>query len=47
MMEWTLDLNERTHKMHSSHRDINVIDGEFIQSVIRKSIGVKHMFEEV
>ena len=46
-MEWTLDVNERVHKMYSSHQDRNFIDGELIQNVIHKSIGVKHEFEEV
>ena len=46
-MEWTLYLNEKTHNRYSSHRDMNGIDGEFIQIVIHESIGVKHEFGEV
>ena len=46
-MEWSLELNEKIRKQYSSHRDVNIIDGKFLQTVILESIGVKHECDEV
>ena len=39
--EWSFDKIEKMNKVYRSHRDVNIIDGVFINEVIRDCIGIK------
>ena len=44
-MDWTYETNEKIHKLYRSHRDMNAIDGVYIEKVIRESVGVDNSFQ--
>ena len=39
--EWSYEKNEKLQKVYRSHRDMNTIDGLFIECVLSDSIGIK------
>ena len=41
LIVWSSDYNEKIHTNGSSHWDTNIIDGPYIERVMRESIGVK------
>ena len=40
-IEKSFEQNKTLHKLYHSHRDMNIIDGTFIERVMRETIGVK------
>ena len=42
VLDWSFDHNEKIHKQYTSHRDVNTIDEQFIERVIRESTGIKY-----
>ena len=40
---WLFEENEIMHKNYKSHRDTNVIDGAFIEQVMRECICIKEI----
>ena len=41
LIVWSYDYNETIYTKYSSHWDTNIIDGPYIERVLRESIGVK------
>ena len=46
-VEWNFEYNEKNQKVYQGHRDANIIDGPFIDNVMRDNIGVKYQIEQV
>ena len=37
---WSYEYTEKIHKIYRSHRDVNCIDGAYIEKVLRESVGL-------
>ena len=40
-VEWSFDEYEKIQRIYRSHRNMDIIDGNFIEKVLRESINVK------
>ena len=44
--EWLFSYNEKIHKIYRNHRDANIIEGSYIEAVMRECIGISRNKQE-